>query len=234
MPVAKQSFKYFKGNWLTSYRGIMLVAWTIMLSWLVVVMYTPEDIGGVIVWSMLFIPFFWVFGVPLYYFGVSAESFKIKHHLFFWWRKEYRFIDIEQILFDQSDSRSMAKNALRLTVVLKNNKTHQFQASTLRLRHWRALKKCILGKPVKLIDKIEFALVVPPKSRNFELRVIFYFLVYIIIALIFMTFISFSDASPIVVIILKLLWLVYVVAGIFVLRYLIVKLAKKQKEETLH
>ena len=143
--VASDFYETFKGNQLTSLRGISLWGLIGLFVYMVINNKRPVHIG-----SVLFVSgssLFWFIGLSfqMHYFQVSDNYFLIRNHNFFWKKKAYNIADIKEIVFE---TQGKMPNCLR--VITKDFRNKLYPAGTLRDQNWLALKDKLETYKVKV------------------------------------------------------------------------------------
>ena len=133
--VASDFYETFKGNQLTSLRGISLWGLIGFFVHMVINNKRPVHIGGVLFVSGFSL--FWViaFSYQMHYFQVSDNYFLVRNHNFFWKKKAYNIADIKEIVFE---TQGKMPNCLR--VITKDFRNKLYPAGTLRDKNWLDLK----------------------------------------------------------------------------------------------
>ncbi len=221
------STQYYKGFWLTTYRGIALC----FISFLIYLVSEPD---GILI-SFAFLMFFggWLpMAYAMNYFGVSKDTLLVRHHFFIWKRKRYPLADIKQVIL-HSISGPIVRDANRLTIVFNNDTQKSFQGSTLRNYHWIELIDHLKKLHVNVKDENQFVMAARPETRIVMRKVYRYFITYLALTLGSMS-LFFIDAPNGVILAIKLFWLVGVLGGIFLVKRLIIKAAKEVEPDDNH
>lgn len=125
----------FKGNPLTSLRGISL--WGLigfLIGFMIYKMKIPS-MGIIITFSLVSIFWFILHSWLMHYFGLSNNYFVIMNHNYFWIKKIYRIEDIKEIVFESNGNQP---NCLR--IITKDYKNKLYPAGTLRDKTWLNMK----------------------------------------------------------------------------------------------
>lgn len=128
-------FDTFKGNQLTSFRGILLWAFIIFINLKFFIFTSPLNLKGLPYITGFSVVFFMLFSYQMYYFEVSDNYLVIRNHNFFWIRKAYRIDQLKEIVFE---TKGKLPNCLR--VITKDFKYNFFPACTLHNEDWLAFK----------------------------------------------------------------------------------------------
>lgn len=132
--VVRDSYETYKGNQLTSYRGILL--WGMIGCFIYMAIKKDSfQIGIVAILSVISFFLFIGFSNQMHYFQVSQNYFLIRNHNFFWKKKVYNIADIREIVFE---TQGKLPNCLR--VITKDFRSQLYQAGTLRDKTWLELK----------------------------------------------------------------------------------------------
>jgi len=133
--VKNDFYETFKGNQITSLRGVSLWGLIGFLVYMLINNKKPTTVGL----SMFFfgISTFWFIGHSylMHYFQVSDNYFIVKNHNFFWKNKAYNISDIKEIVFE---TQGKMPNCLR--VITKDFRNKLYPAGTLRDKTWLTLK----------------------------------------------------------------------------------------------
>lgn len=134
-PLRFEKEELFKGNPLTSLRGISL--WGLIgffVGMMIFKMKTPPI--GFLIFIFGFSAFWFVLhSWMMHYFGLTKEYFVIRNHNYFWMQKIYRIDDIKEIVYE---SQGRQPNCLR--IITKDFKNKLYPAGTLRDKTWLYLK----------------------------------------------------------------------------------------------
>ena len=125
----------FKGNQITSLRGICLWGFIGFFVFKALISKTPVNIEGMLFISGFSFLWFIAFSYQMHYFQVSDNYFIIRNHNFFWKKKGYNIAEINEIVFE---TQGKMPNCLR--VITKNFKSKLYPAGTLRVKNWLDLK----------------------------------------------------------------------------------------------
>ena len=133
--IASDNYETFKGTQMISLRGICLWGFIGAIIYLVLKIDRPITIGLMI--FVLCISLFWfvVLSYQMHYFQVSDNYFIIRNHNFFWKKKAYRILDLNEIVFE---TQGKMPNCLR--IITKDFRNKLYPAGTLRDKNWLALK----------------------------------------------------------------------------------------------
>ncbi|WP_295237210.1 hypothetical protein [Sediminibacterium sp.] len=138
-------FDTFKGNQITSFRGICLWGFIGFFVFKAIISRTPVNIEG-----MLFVfgfSLFWfiAFSYQMHYFQVSDNYFLVRNHNFNWKKKAYNINEIKEIVFE---TRGKMPNCLR--VITNDFKYNLYPAGTLRDKNWLDLKDKLEKHKIKV------------------------------------------------------------------------------------
>lgn len=140
-----ERLEIFKGNQITSLRGIMLWGLIGFFSFLLISKIQTAPKG-----FMIFVAVFGTFWFLLnswlmHFFCMTNDYFIVKSHNFIWFLKIYRIKDIKEIVFE---TQSKQPNSLR--IITNDFRTKLFPAGTLRNNTWLELKNRLESKGVKV------------------------------------------------------------------------------------
>ncbi|WP_223034196.1 hypothetical protein [Hanstruepera marina] len=146
-----ESFEFFKGLQITSFRGIML--WGFIGAILIpffINSKTPPI--GFFIFTVTF-GAFWIAlnSWLMHFFGVSDKYLIVKNHNFFWRLKIYRLSNIKEVVYE---SQGKQPNCLR--IITNNYRNKLYPACTLRDKTWLELKKILEKKGVKVRNECIF------------------------------------------------------------------------------
>ena len=133
--VSSDFYETFKGNQITSLRGISLWGLIGFFVYMVVNSKRPAHIGGVLFVVGFSLFWFLAFSYQMHYFQVSDNYFLIRNHNLFWRKKVYNISDIKEIVFE---TQGKMPNCLR--IITKDFRNKLYPAGTLRDKNWLALK----------------------------------------------------------------------------------------------
>jgi hypothetical protein len=143
--VASEFYETFKGNQITSFRGICLWGLVGFFVYMVANSKRPVDLGGVLIISGFSIFWFLAFSYQMHYFKMSDNYFLICNHNLFWRKKAYNISCIEEIVFE---TQGKMPNCLR--IITKDFRSKLYPAGTLRDKDWFALKDKLEGCNIKV------------------------------------------------------------------------------------
>jgi hypothetical protein len=130
----EEIYDIFKGDQLTSLRGLSLWGFFIFFSYLMI---TGKS-HPLIMYGFLGVFFIMWFGLNSYfmhYFGLSDKYLVVRNHNFIWLNKIYRLEDISEIVFE---TQGKWPNCLR--VITKDFQSKLYPAGTLRNSTWLDLR----------------------------------------------------------------------------------------------
>jgi hypothetical protein len=125
----------FKGNQITSFRGICLWGFIGFFVFKALISRTPVNIEGLLFISGFSLLWFIAFSYQMHYFQVSDNYFIIRNHNFFWKKKVYNIDEINEVVFE---TQGKMPNCLR--ILTKDFKSKLYPAGTLRVNNWLDLK----------------------------------------------------------------------------------------------
>lgn len=133
--VARDFYETFKGNQLTSLRGISL--WGVVLIFAYMFLNDEKPHTPALTIFLFGFSAFWFFlhSHLMNYFQVSDNFFVVRNHNYFWKKRVYNIFDIEEIVFE---TRSKMPNCLR--VITKDFRNNLYPAATLQDATWLDLK----------------------------------------------------------------------------------------------
>lgn len=138
-------FDTFKGNQLTSLRGILLWGFIIIIVFKFFLFSIPFNLKGLPYITGFSLIIFILFSYQMYYFEVSDNYFVIRNHNFLWINKAYTIAEIKEIVFETRE-----KLPYCLRVITKDFKSNFYPAGTLRHDDWLALKAKIETYHIKV------------------------------------------------------------------------------------
>ena len=133
--VESDFYETFKGNQLTSLRGISLWGLVGFFAYMILNNKRPITVGLMIFFFGFTTFWFIVHSYLMHYFQVSDNFFVVKNHNFFWKKKAYNIADIKEVVFE---TQGKMPNCLR--VITKDFRNKLYPAGTLRDKNWFALK----------------------------------------------------------------------------------------------
>lgn len=140
-----EQMETFKGNQLTSLRGIMLWGLIGFFAFLLISKVQSVTIGPVIFFTV-FGTFWFLFSSWLmHFFCITNDYFIVKNHNFVWLTKIYRIEDIKEIVYE---TQSNQPNSLR--IITKDFRNKLYPAGTLRDKTWLEMKSILEKKGVKV------------------------------------------------------------------------------------
>jgi hypothetical protein len=139
------SFEIFKGNQLTSFRGILLWGLIGFFAILMISKMQSPPIGFVI-FFVVFGTFWFLFNSWLmHFFCITNDYFIVKNHNFVWLTKIYRIRDIKEIVYE---TQSKQPNSLR--IITKDFRNKLYPAGTLRNKTWLEMKSRLEMKGINV------------------------------------------------------------------------------------
>lgn len=133
--VASDFYETFKGNQITSLRGILLWMLVGFMAYMLLNNKRPNTVG-LTVFFLGFSTLWFIFNSYLmHYFQVSNNYFVVKNHNFFWKKKVYNIADIKEIVFE---TQGKMPNCLR--IITNDFRNKLYPAGTLRDKNWFSLK----------------------------------------------------------------------------------------------
>lgn len=143
--VATDFYETFKGNQITSLRGISLWGLIGLFAYMIINNERPNTVGL----TMIFLTFstflFVLFSYQMHYFQISDEYFLVRNHNFFWKKKVYNLSDVEEVVFE---TQGKMPNCLR--VITKDFRNELYPAGTLRDKTWLELKDRLEAHDIKV------------------------------------------------------------------------------------
>ncbi len=142
-------FETFKGNQLTSLRGILL--WGIIGFIIFIIFKTkkPPSVGIEFFAVGYCIFWFMIFSLQMHYFQLSQTLFLVKNHNLYWRKKAFRLADIKEIVFE---TQGKAPNGLR--VITNDFRNKVFYAGTLSNKTWVSLKQQLEMSGINVRDEL--------------------------------------------------------------------------------
>ncbi|HRI78292.1 MAG TPA: hypothetical protein PLR06_02050 [Cyclobacteriaceae bacterium] len=141
-----ETFEAFKGNQLTSLRGIYFWGFLVFLVLIFLLVITLPSTGHL--WDLLFIGLIGLFwGILNFryfnYFELSNKYLRVRNHIFFWKKMVYALEDVSEVAIEKP-----LRAPLSLRVYTKDFKSRLFFAATLRTVKWEDLKNKFEGKGI--------------------------------------------------------------------------------------
>lgn len=143
--VASDFYETFKGNQLTSLRGISLWGLIGFFTFMQINDKIPNTVALTIFLSGFSTFWFVANSYFMHYVQVSDNFLVIRNHNFFWMKKAYNITDIKEIVFE---TQGKMPNCLR--VITKDFKNKLYPAGTLRDENWLALKEKLESYNIKV------------------------------------------------------------------------------------
>lgn len=145
--IASEHFNKYKGYFIYSFRGILLLS----ITGSVFVGYIKKPITN----QLDLTPFFLLFLSILFqwqfnYFEVSNNHFRIRNHLNLWKKDTYKIEDIKEVTFQ---SQVRAPNIIK--IIFKDHTTKKYFAATLSNRKWKELQQALKNSNIKVINKLQ-------------------------------------------------------------------------------
>lgn len=141
-------FEVFKGNPLTSMRGITL--WGIIIFFAFIILSAKEITSlGIIIMPPFLLFIVIVSSRLMHYFKVSKNYFVVKNHNFIWKQHIYKIADLREIVFE-----TQGKQPNSLRVITNDFKSKLYPAGTLRNKNWLELKKNLEKKGIRVRNEI--------------------------------------------------------------------------------
>ena len=149
-PIHKNSLRFekeelFKGNPLTSLRGISLWGLIGLFIWGIIFKIDNPSLGLFLFFLGFSVFWFVLHSWMMHYFGLTKEYFVIRNHNYFWMQKIYRIDEIKEVVYE---SQGQQPNCLR--IITKDFKNKLYPAGTLRDKTWLYLKKRLESNGIKV------------------------------------------------------------------------------------
>jgi len=126
----------FKGNSLTSLRGISLWGLIGLFIWGMAFKIDNPSLGLFLFFLGFSTFWFILHSWMMHYFGLTKEFLVVRNHNYFWMQKIYRIDEIKEIVYE---SQGQQPNCLR--IITKDFKNKLYPAGTLRDKTWLYLKE---------------------------------------------------------------------------------------------
>jgi hypothetical protein len=130
-----ERFETFKGNQITSLRGIMLWGFIGFFAFLLISRTQLASIGFVIFFAVFGTFWFLLNSWLMHFFCIAKDYFIVKNHNFIWLTKIYRIKDINEIVFETQGKKP---NCLR--IITKDFRNKLYPAGTLQNKTWLEMK----------------------------------------------------------------------------------------------
>lgn len=140
-----EQIETFKGNQITSLRGIMLWGLIGFFAFLLISKIQSSKIGFVIFFAVLGTFWFLFNSWLMHFFCITNDYFIVKNHNLVWLTKIYRIKDIKEIVYE---TQSNQPNSLR--IITKDFRNKLYPAGTLRDKTWLEMKSILEKKGVKV------------------------------------------------------------------------------------
>lgn len=156
------SILYFKGRVLFSYRGISMLFFIFMISFVFIPLVRESTGYMIVVYAISYLLIISIivfyFGWQLCYFGVSSKQLIIRNPIFFWWRRTILFSEIKSIRIDMTTigRRSRPYGPYYLRVFFDSLKTQKFYAGTLNGRKWALLSEELEKNEIKVTNMVPY------------------------------------------------------------------------------
>jgi len=149
-PINKNTLRFekeelFKGNPLTSLRGISLWGLIGLFIWGIVFKIDTPSLGLFLFFLGFSTFWFILHSWMMHYFGLTKEYFVIRNHNYFWMQKIYRIDEIKEIVYE---SQGQQPNCLR--IITKDFKNKLYPAGTLKDKTWLYLKERLETNGIKV------------------------------------------------------------------------------------
>jgi len=148
---SKDSSDYtsYKRPALFTFNGVMVTFSLVFFFFLMLTLF--KNLFAFLYIGFLFGMVIWSFSRDLYYFKINKTTLVIKHHFWFWINKKFVVDNMYQVNLESPYKRS---NALR--IINKDFKMFLFGATSLRDKHWRAIRENLRNKSVEVEDELFF------------------------------------------------------------------------------
>ncbi|PVD50842.1 hypothetical protein DC498_17900 [Terrimonas sp.] len=138
--VEGDSYVIFRGEQLTSIRGLMLWGFIVFIVYLLISVKSPNPSASFFIVSGFAVFWFILFSYQMHYFKVSDNYFIVRNHNFFWKKKVYKISDIKEVTFE-----TQSKMPYCLRIITKDFRNELYPASTLSDAMWLTLKEKLEG-----------------------------------------------------------------------------------------
>jgi|GEM_PF-682689 len=140
--------KYYKGNPLLSFQGILL--WSLVVFFLCIGVldfkwHHHRDVFAMVISLSIFA--FILLSTQMHYFAIKGECLIIKNYNFLWVKRVYDLKDIREVVFEPGKSR-LATNTLR--IIMNDFTSKTYPAGTLRDKKWMQLKEDLEKQGIKV------------------------------------------------------------------------------------
>jgi hypothetical protein len=130
-----ENFKAYKGSFLLSFRGILMLGTIIFSGWLLAID-SPSFKAYFLIFGTFSVVIIFLHSFLTNYLAVSDNYLLVKNQLLFWKKKSYRLNDILEIFLLESSGQLPRS----LMIVTKDFKRKKIYASTLNDKDWLALR----------------------------------------------------------------------------------------------
>lgn len=135
----------FKGNQLTSFRGISLWGVVVFCAYVFFGKWEMPSIASVAFFSLFVVFWFCLHSWLMHYFGLANKYFIVRNHNFIWMKKIYPLSDIKEVVFE---TQSKQPNCLR--VITNDFRSKLYPAGTLRDETWLDMKRQLESRGVSV------------------------------------------------------------------------------------
>lgn len=135
----------FKGNQLTSLRGISLWGGIGVFAFLLINKWQNPPIELLIFFGIFGVYWFIVNSLLMYYFGLTKDYLVVRNHNFIWSEKIYCLTDVKEIVFETGTKQP---NCMR--VITNDFKGYVYRAGTLEDKTWLEMKKKLEAKGINV------------------------------------------------------------------------------------
>ncbi|HRE78256.1 MAG TPA: hypothetical protein PLL09_10585 [Flavobacterium sp.] len=131
-----ESFNFYSGNQIFSFRGLMLWGFLIPLSYGLLFVKQDENFNGYMLFGLFAVFWFYFSSWLMHYYGVSKKFLIIKNTNLPWKEKIYFLDNIKEVVFE---CEGKMPNCLR--VITHDFKSNLYPGATLSDKKWITLKK---------------------------------------------------------------------------------------------
>ncbi|HXB09306.1 MAG TPA: hypothetical protein VNW04_19410 [Puia sp.] len=143
----REESRVFDGNFFTSQNGIFIMGFLLLLIWALFTAWKELSVHPPM-FLILLAPIAGIVGLAatqVYYFRLTGEVLEIRNHVWPWYRREYRLVEIDNVAFEAPFRRSHT-----LRVRTRNFESDAYGAGTLRKRNWHALYKALQERHISV------------------------------------------------------------------------------------
>ena len=223
--------EYVKGKPYTNFWAIFMWVIVVFLVGIAPFLISDDDdaYGLMILFAFLSLGVIFLFTIHFNYFGLSGQYFIVKNVYRPWKKKMFPLKDIREIVLGNSQQ---SVDVVRL--IFTDFKLKEFGGTGLRNRDWLSLMKLIQAHGIPLKDENSFVLWSTPEMKKSYRKMIFYFILYVILCGGSFLFVLKCHVSATAMIFLKLGCILFsIVAFIGLIRLIVWLGAREDKKKAL-